>query len=114
MRNDLVQKHGGSLLYVVAASMEQGVHGEVRTLGQIVGVATPGNGLCLCHVPLVSHLLRIQTDADRHLLLERLQIALESLFAHHQTGLLAEFFGQLWHFFYVLGAKLKKKCELCN
>ena len=94
MRNDLVQKHGGSLLDVVATSMEQGVHGEVRTLGQIVGVATPGNGLCLCHVPLaVSHLLRIQTDADRHLLLERLQIALKQLFAHRLARVPYKFFG---------------------
>ena len=92
---DLIQKHRGGLQHVVAAGMEQGVHGEVRTLPEVVGVAAPGHGFEVrgARREVRGTLLRVQPYADGRLLSERLQIALEPLFAHHLAGLRAEFFG---------------------
>ena len=76
-------------MHVVAARMQQGVEGEVRTLGQVVATATPGDRLAIDYRQ-VGSLLRVQTDADRSRLLERFQVSLEALVAHQTARVFGE------------------------
>ena len=78
--------------------MEEGIAGEVGATLQVVGVAAPRHGFsAIRYLPSAIHLQRIQSDADRHLLFERLQVTLKARFAHQLLRRMYEFFRQLYH-----------------
>ena len=45
------EKHRCGFLYVVAACMQQGVHGELGATAEVVTVRTPGHRFTICYTP---------------------------------------------------------------
>ena len=83
-------EHRRGLLHVVVASMEEWVEGELWTALQIEPLFAPRHltkFLTLCEVPW------IEAYADRGILIECLQEAVEACFTHHLPRFAYEF---LW------------------
>jgi hypothetical protein len=57
--------HRRSFLYIIGTGMQQGIKGKGRTLCQIIGIGTPGNGVGL-HIIQAKRLslTGIQTDGN--------------------------------------------------
>jgi hypothetical protein len=82
-------KHRGCFLYIIAASVEEGIEGKLGSSFQIEAFLAPRN--CMLRLgPKV--VFGVETDAGGSLLVEGLHIAVKALFAHHQPGILDEFF----------------------
>jgi hypothetical protein len=87
LAQNFVKKHGGCFLHVVAACMEQRVHGEVGTALQVIAVTAPGHRLPIHHAEVS---LGIQPDTHRCFLFERMKVSLETLVTHQLAGIFLE------------------------